>query len=121
MHARAKVNIYQDPVKPFMGPGPLRLLEKIKEYKSINKAAKSMDLSYVKALNMLDRLEINLGRKILIRKRGGNERGGTELTPYGEIYIEHYRHFEENISNFAEREFQIFQKKLKIRSKNENV
>jgi len=120
MRARVKVNIYKDPVKPFMGPGPLRLLDKIKEHKSINKAAKSMNLSYVKALNILDRLEINLGRKILIRKRGGNERGGTEITPYGEIYIEYYRQFEENISNFAEREFKIFQKKLESKSKNEN-
>ncbi len=95
-----------------MGPGPLRLLEKIKEYKSINQAAKSMSLSYVKALNMLNRLERNLEHKMLIRKRGGNERGGTELTPYAEKYIDQYKRLENKISRFAEDELQSFLKEI---------
>jgi len=112
MLVRIKVNIFRKPGVPIMGPGPLRLLEKIKEHKSINQAAKSMCLSYVKALNMLNRLESNLGQKILIRKRGGNERGGTELTPYAEKYISEYRRLENKITSFAEREFQSFQESV---------
>ena len=108
MLVRMKVNIFKRPDVPIMGPGPLRLLEKIKEHKSINQAAKSMCLSYVKALNMLNRLERNLEQKMLIRKRGGNERGGTELTPYAEKYISEYRKLENKITRFAENEFQSF-------------
>ena len=79
MDVRVKVSISKKPDIPIMGPGPLRLLEKIKEHSSINQAAKSMGLSYVKALNMLNRLEENLEHKILIRKRGGNDRGEQSL------------------------------------------
>lgn len=108
MDVRVKVSISKKPDIPIMGPGPLRLLEKIKEHRSINQAAKSMGLSYVKALNMLNRLEDNLEHKILIRTRGGNERGGTELTPFAEKYINEYRRLEDKINNFSKREFQVF-------------
>jgi molybdate transport system regulatory protein len=111
MKIKIKVSIFKDPSSPIMGPGPLRLLEKIQEFKSINQAAKSMNLSYVKALNMLNRLEENLEHKILIRRRGGNERGGAELTPFAEAYIKHYRSLEQKISRFAERKFQSFLEK----------
>jgi len=108
MDVRIKVSISKKPDIPIMGPGPLHLLEKIREFKSINQAAKSMGLSYVKALNMMNRLEQNLEHKILIRKRGGNDRGGTELTPFAENYIDEYRRLEDKIRNFAENEFQVF-------------
>ncbi len=108
MDVRIKVSIAKKPDIPVMGPGPLHLLEKIRELKSINRAAKSMSLSYVKALNMMNRLEQNLEHQFLIRKRGGNDRGGTELTPFAEKYIAEYRRLEDNINNFAKREFQVF-------------
>ena len=98
---------------PFMGPGPLRLLEKISEFKSINQAAGSMGLSYVKALNILNRLEKCLGEKLLERKRGGNERGGTQLTPYAEKFIWSYKGIEEKINGFAQTEFQEFQREFR--------
>ena len=91
-----------------MGPGPLKLLEKIDSLKSINRAAKDMSLSYVKALNMLNRLERNLDRKLLIRKRGGNDRGGTELTEYAREFNEAYRRFDRKLRKRADKEFEIF-------------
>ncbi len=97
---------------PFMGSGPLRLLEKIKVLKSINKASKEMNLSYVKALKMLNRLEKNLGCQLLVRKRGGNDRGGTVLTPFAERYIEFYRELQKNVRNRADEEMQMFLEKI---------
>ena len=108
MQIKVKVIIFKDPNSPVIGPGPLRLLEKIKELKSINQAAKNMNLSYVKALNMLNKLEENLEHKILVRRRGGNERGGAELTPFAEAYIENYRSLEQKINRFSEKTFQTF-------------
>ncbi len=95
-----------------MGSGPLRLLEKIKEVKSINKASKEMKLSYVKALKMLNRLEENLGRRLLVRKRGGNDRGGAVLTPFAERYIEFYRELQKNVRSRADEELQVFIEKI---------
>ena len=108
MDVRIKVSISKKRDTPIMGPGPLCLLEKIKEHRSIYQASKSMGLSYVKALNMLNRLEGSLEHKILIRKRGGNDRGGTKLTPFAEKYINEYRKLEDKINNFSKHEFQAF-------------
>ena len=112
MQIKIKISLAKEPGIPFMGSGPLCLLEKIREHKSINKAAISMNLSYVKALNMLNRLEKSLNQQILIRTRGGNERGGTRLTPYAEKYIERYTRLEEEINGFAIHEFDRFHKEL---------
>ncbi len=110
MGIRVKINIVNENYLPFMGPGPLRLLERIGEFKSINKAARDMNLSYVKALSMLNRLEENAGQKLLIRKRGGNTRGGTELTPFAWEYIEKFKELETKIKEFAEKEYkEIFE------------
>jgi molybdate transport system regulatory protein len=70
MKLNVRITISKDSTTPFMGPGPAQLLEKIREYNSINLAAGSMNLSYVKALKMLNRLEKSLGNPLLIRTRG---------------------------------------------------
>ncbi len=112
MEIRTKINIVDKNGNPFMGPGLLRLLQQIKKHKSINKAAKDMRLSYVKALNILNRLETCLGRQILIRKRGGSDRGGTEITPFGEKYMIEYGRLEKKVRKRADKEYLIFQKSV---------
>ena len=112
MKITTKTFITDDPGIPFMGPGPVRLLERINEYKSINKAAKSMSLSYVKALNILNRLEKCLGEKMLIRKRGGHERGGASLTPYAEKYISSFKGLDKKINTYAQAEFEEFKREF---------
>ncbi len=112
MEIRAKINIVDDRGEPFMGPGVLSVLQRIKEYKSINRAAGQMGLSYVKALNMLNRLEADLGERILIRKRGGNDRGGSELTPLGEKLIVEYGRLEKRVKTHVEKEFRVFQERV---------
>jgi molybdate transport system regulatory protein len=109
---RAKINIVDERGEPFMGPGVLQLLERVGEHKSINRAARQMNLSYVKALNLLNRLEADLGRQILIRRRGGNDRGGTQLTPFGKSYVLEYSRLEKKIRARVEKEFRIFQERV---------
>lgn len=103
-----------------MGAGLIRLLEKIDEHRSINKAAKDMKLSYVKALNLLNRLERELGCKVLLRKRGGNDKGGAELTLYGERYMREYKLLETRIRRKADREYIRFIDRLSAGPKKEN-
>ena len=112
MEVRVKLNIVDDRGNPFMGPGVLYVLERIRKYKSINRAAEQMSLSYVKALHMLNRLEADLGRRVLIRKRGGNQRGGSELTSFGEKYVVEYSRLQERVQRHVEEEFRVFQKRM---------
>ena len=88
-----------------MGPGPLWLLQRIRGLGSIHSAARDMNMSYAKAHHILKRLEENLGRRILVRRRGGHDRGGAELTPYAESLIERYERHRRKVGDFAAREF----------------
>ena len=112
MEIRTKINIVDERGDPFMGPGVFALLQGIRSCRSINKAAKQMSLSYVKALHMLNRLEADLGRQILVRKRGGNRRGGSELTAFGEKFSREYGRLEKRVRAQADREFRIFEKRV---------
>ena len=112
MEIRAKINIVDERGDSFMGPGVLRLLQQVGEQKSINRAARQMSLSYVKALKLLNRLEADLGRQILIRKRGGNDRGGTRLTPFGKRYVIEYERLEKKIRAHVDKEFRTFRDRV---------
>jgi molybdate transport system regulatory protein len=117
MKLRLKISITDKEGEGYMGIGLVWLLLRIKKFKSINRAARDMNLSYAKALKILNRLEENLGRKILIRKRGGRERGGAELTPFAERFIEEYDRFQADIKKYSEKRFSEFKKKFLKKNK----
>ena len=108
MNVKLKISITNEKDEPFMGIGLVWLLQGIKKHKSISSAAKDMNLSYSKATKMVNWLEKNLGNKVIIRRHGGNERSGAELTPFGEKYIREYDAFQKEIKKYAEYEFKKF-------------
>jgi len=108
MKIETRISIINKKNEPFMGIGLVWLLQRIDKFKSINKAAKSMDMSYSKAHKILKRLEKNLGEKILLKRRGGNERGGTQLTPFALKFIKEYDGFQKKIKKLARKEFRSF-------------
>ncbi len=105
MKIKVKISITNDKDEPFMGIGLVWLLQGIKKHKSINSAAKEMNLSYAKAIKILNWLEKNLGEKVITRRHGGNERYGAEITAFGENYIKRYDAFQKKIKKYAENEF----------------
>ena len=105
MNVKLKIYFTDENGSQFMGIGVYWLLIGIKKYGSIRRAAEEMKLSYVKALGMLNNLEDSLNRKVLIRKKGGDAREGTSLTPSGENLIKRYDAYQEKIKSFAEKEF----------------
>jgi molybdate transport system regulatory protein len=113
MKIKIKLSIINNENEPFMGIGLIWLLEKIKEHKSIRKAAAHMDMSYAKAHRILKNLEKNLGEKIIVTKIGGIERGGANLTPFGEEFINKYDEYQKKIKDYAEIEFIRFLEDIK--------
>ena len=109
---RTKIYLVDEAKSRSMGPGPLELLRNIGRLASINKAAKEMNLSYAKALNMLNRLEETTGQKVVERTRGGPSQGGTVLTAFGKRYILEYERLEQRICTLADREYQKFESRL---------
>ena len=95
-----------------MGIGLVWLLRRIEKYRSINRAAADMKMSYAKALKILNRLEKNLEHPVLIRRKGGMVRGGAELTPYGKKFLEIYDRLQKDICRQGRDIFKAFKSEM---------
>ncbi len=71
----------------FLGYGRVVLLERIREYGSLAQAARSMEMSYKHAWDLLDSMNRQAGCKLVETSRGGKSGGGARLTPTGERAI----------------------------------
>lgn len=96
----------------FMGIGVLWLLQKISECGSLRAAAAEMGVSYSKAFRMVENLESSLGAEVLERHRGGMQRSGARLTPFGLAFIELYDDFQKECKSLMEEPFENFSNKL---------
>lgn len=76
------------------GPGKAELLEHLLRTGSITDAAKAMEMSYMRAWQMVKSLEAGFDEPLVRRLRGGNERGGAEVTPTGREVLRLYRELE---------------------------
>ncbi len=74
----------------FLGNGRVRLLKAIEETGSLSKAARSINLSYKKAWNLLDSINNNAKEPIVITSTGGKDGGGARVTPYGKELIKQF-------------------------------
>lgn len=94
----------------FLGHGRVVLLERIREHGSISQAARSMEMSYKHAWDLLDSMNQQAGCKLVETARGGKSGGGAMLTPAGEkaitIFWRYHRRLqdllEEMTAGFAE-------------------
>lgn len=119
MDLKVKLSIVDGKDNPFMGIGLVWLLDGVARLGSIRRAAAEMDLSYVKALKMIRRLEEGLGAKVIVRERGGKSGGGASLTPLGERFIRDYDLFQRAVKRSARNEFRTIRSRYG-RKKGEN-
>jgi molybdate transport system regulatory protein len=95
--------------EPVFGPGMLRLLVLTTQLGSLNKAAGKLSMSYSKAQRMLHKAEAELGVKLLERRIGGVDGGGSALTPDGERLVAAFvalrREAYENLQTLYEKHF----------------
>jgi len=74
------------------------LLRAIGTTGSIRAAAERADWSYRHALAYLDNAERMVGVRLVERTRGGNDRGGAALTPYGRDFLRRYDRFRRRLN-----------------------
>lgn len=77
----------------FLGYGRVVLLERIRESGSIAQAARSMEMSYKHAWDLLDSMNRQARCKLVETSRGGKSGGGASLTPAGERAIAVFRQY----------------------------
>ncbi len=76
------------------GPGKAELLALVADSGSIAKAAKRMNMSYMRAWSLIQEMNQCFKEPVVITLRGGQGRGGAELTVTGRRVLALYRQIE---------------------------
>lgn len=93
----------------FIGFGRAVLLERLKEYGSITKAAKSMDMSYKHAWDLIKSMNSQAGSAVVATSRGGAGGGGAGLTQTGEELLDYFWQVHKRFNTFLEQETKKWQ------------
>jgi molybdate transport system regulatory protein len=92
------------PEGTFIGYGRVVLLERIKEHGSITKAAKSMEMSYRRAWDLVDSMNRQSKKPFVELATGGKGGGGARVTEEGEKAIRLFWRFYDDLQAFLKRE-----------------
>lgn len=98
------------PEGTFIGYGRVVLLERIREHGSITKAAKSMEMAYRHAWDLVDSMNRQAEQPFVELATGGKGGGGALVTEAGERAIKLFRRFHDDLQTFLKRE----EKKLRL-------
>ena len=100
-NVKIKLLVFND--YPTFSLGVIRLLVKIHELGSLNKACKELDMGYSKGLRIIRRAEDDLGFKLIEGKIGGSGGGGSTLTKQAILFIEFYNELYQKLNDCAEK------------------
>ncbi|MHB8808986.1 MAG: winged helix-turn-helix domain-containing protein [Desulfobulbaceae bacterium] len=92
----------------FLGAGRVALLERIHEFGSISKAARSMGMSYKRAWDLVDSMNRMEGWPLVTTTSGGKGGGGAILTERGHRAVNAFRTLEQRFQNFLVEEAHRF-------------
>ncbi|MFN3783494.1 MAG: winged helix-turn-helix domain-containing protein [Spirosomataceae bacterium] len=92
----------------FIGPGRIELLEGIRETGSISKAAKKMNMSYKKAWDMIQSMNRQTIKPIVLTQTGGEKGGGTRVSPEGIELIVAFRKLQAEVQASWDKQLAIF-------------
>jgi len=80
-----------------IGPGKIRLLEKIRQLGSVSAAARHMDMNVRRAQYLIKTLNDTLGRDVLETASGGRKGGHSMLSGVGKHLIRQYHQIDADI------------------------
>lgn len=95
-----------------LGPGKLDLLRKVAELHSISAAARSMNMSYKRAWNLVDSLNKGLDAPVVQATSGGAGGGGAEVTALGIELLRRYAALEKRVQSASRVELEQLRKLL---------
>ena len=96
-----------------LGPGKAELLAHIREHGSINKAAKQMSMSYMRAWTLVKQMERCFREPLVHRARGGSHGGGAGLTAMGGRVLKLYERMNDEAALATRRDWAALQKLLR--------
>lgn len=87
---------------PSLSIGVVTILKLIKETGSLNKACKSINMSYSKGLRIIRTAEQDLGMHLVEGTVGGAGGGGSKLTETGILICEFYTELNDKLNKIVE-------------------
>lgn len=104
MEARAKVWL-EEGGRTVFGEGAYQLLAGIRRHGSLSGAAAELGMSYRLAWGVIRKLEGRLGFALVHSRVGGEEGGGTVLTPAGDRFVEQFAELQRRVEACARAAF----------------
>lgn len=95
------------------GPGKADLLDAIDKAGSISGAARLMGLSYRRAWLLVDTMNRCFREPVVESGRGGIERGGAQVTPFGRLILADYRKLQRALDTASARQAEKLRARLK--------
>lgn len=95
-----------------IGPGKIELLEGIAAFGSISAAARTMDMSYKRAWDLVEEMNHLFGKPVVRGRAGGKRGGGAELTPVGLAVVTRFRAIERAAASAAENHMAALQEEI---------
>ncbi len=92
----------------FLGKGRIQLLTLIAAHGSIAQAAKTMNMSYKRAWDLVTSMNSQATEPLVITQVGGKRGGGTIVTPAGHRALAYYTGLQERFEAFLAQETQHF-------------
>lgn len=96
-----------------LGPGKVDLLKHIQSSGSILKAAKAMNMSYMRAWKLLKTMENCFRNPLVTKSRGGKGGGNARLTEAGERALALYEKMENECLNATGESWETLLRELK--------
>jgi molybdate transport system regulatory protein len=84
----------------------VRLLTAVAQTGSINRAAAQMRVPYRIAWQKIHEMEERLGQKLVETQTGGQDGGGSQLTPLAQSYIEKFTQISQEVEALVQTRFQ---------------
>lgn len=91
-----------------LGEGRVKLLKAIEETGSLSKAAKSLNISYKKAWDLIDSVNKSAKKPLTITSTGGKGGGGAQLTEYGKQLITAFDNINKNCWEYLDAQLENF-------------
>jgi molybdate transport system regulatory protein len=99
MYCRGRIWIEKEG-ETYLGYGRMELLARIGEFGSIVQAAKSMQMSYKAAWDLVNDMNRRAPAPLVIARKGGRGGGGAVLSPTGEAAILEFRALQQRLEDF---------------------
>lgn len=95
-----------------IGPGKIELLEQIAAFGSISAAARNMDMSYKRAWDLVDEMNVLFGKPVVAAQTGGRRGGGAQLTQVGLAIVSRFRAIERAAESAARQHMTALQAEI---------